>query len=167
MALIEILKFPDPRLRVKAKSIKTIDEKLRKLVEDMYETMYHVNGIGLAATQIGVDKRLFVMDVSETRNVRYCVMNPEIIRKDGMQYEQEGCLSVPAGVYDRVERPTDVLLRGMDLDGKSFELEAKGLMAACVQHEIDHLNGMLFIDHLSRMKQERIRKKIAKSKQRE
>jgi peptide deformylase len=167
MALLEILQFPDPRLRVKAKTVDQIDEKIRQFVADMYETMYSVNGIGLAATQVGVHQRVFVMDVSETRDVRYCVINPEIVERDGVQMEQEGCLSVGAGVYDRVERPTRVIFRGMDIEGKHFEQEATGLMAACVSHEIDHLNGMLFIDHLSRLKQDRIRKKITKSIRRE
>lgn len=167
MALLEILQFPDPRLRVKAKPIAEIDEALRKFVADMYETMYAVNGVGLAATQVGVHQRVFVMDVSENRNERYCVINPEIVEREGVQFEQEGCLSVGAGVYDRVERPTRVIFRGMDIDGKTFELEATGLMASCVSHEIDHLNGKLFIDHLSKLKQERIRKKIIKSTRRE
>ena len=165
MALLEILHFPDPRLRVKAQPITQIDDEVRRIVEDMYETMYASNGVGLAATQVGIHRQIFVMDVSETHNQRYCVFNPEILAKEGVQLDNEGCLSV-TGVYDKVERAAKVRMRGMNLDGKLFELEGEGLMAACIQHETDHLNGILFIDHLSRLKQERIRKKIEKDKRR-
>lgn len=165
MALLEILRFPNPRLREKAQTVGIITDEIRRFVDDMYETMYAVNGIGLAATQVGVAQRIFVMDVSETRNQRYCAINPEILGKDGAQLEVEGCLSVE-GAYDKVERPAFVKLRALDIEGKPFELEATELMAACVQHEIDHLNGMLFIDHLSRLKQQRIRKKIEKLQRR-
>jgi peptide deformylase len=167
MALLEILKFPDPRLRTVAKNIDNIDADLCKLVENMYETMYSVQGIGLAATQVGVHKRIFVMDLSENRAVRYCVINPQIIEVDGEQFESEGCLSVGHGIYDRVTRPAQMLVRGMDLDGKPIEINATGLMAACVSHEIDHLNGKLFVDHLTRIKRDRIRKKIEKAIRRE
>lgn len=165
MALLEILKYPDPRLRIKAQPVAQIDKKIHGLVSDMYETMYKTNGIGLAATQVGVNQQIFVMDVSDTRDGRYCVINPEILSREGFQYETEGCLSV-GDAYDRVERAAKVRLRGMDLDGKVFELEATGLMASCIQHETDHLNGILFIDHLSRLKQDRIRKKIEKQQRR-
>lgn len=165
MALLEILHFPDPRLRIKAQPITHIDDELRRIVEDMYETMYANNGVGLAATQVGIHRQIFVMDVSETHDRRYCVFNPEILSNEGVQQDTEGCLSV-VGAYDKVERAAKVHLRGMDLAGKLFELEGEGLMAACIQHEVDHLNGVLFIDHLSRLKQERIRKKIEKSKRR-
>ncbi|RDI38374.1 peptide deformylase [Aquicella lusitana] len=165
MALLEILHYPDPRLRIKAKPVTQIDDEIRKIVEDMYETMYASHGVGLAATQVGIDKQIFVMDVSETRDQRYCVMNPEILSREGTQLDMEGCLSVE-GTFDKVERAAKVRLRGMDLAGKTFELDAQELMAACIQHEIDHLNGILFIDHLSRLKQDRIRKKIEKTKRR-
>lgn len=165
MALLEILRFPDARLRVKAKPVEKINADLHKIIEDMYETMYAVNGVGLAATQVGIHQRFFVMDVSEARNERYCIFNPEILHCEGVQHETEGCLSV-GGAYDRVERAAKVHMRGMDLEGKVIELKSEGLMAACIQHETDHLNGILFIDHLSRLKQDRIRKKIEKSQRR-
>lgn len=163
MAILEILQFPDPRLRTKAKPVVKVDEEIRRQVDDMYETMYHAKGVGLAATQVNIHLQLFTMDISETRDQRICVLNPEIIHKEGLQYEGEGCLSVGAGAFDKVERAMKVRMRGMDLDGKPIELEAEGLMAVCIQHEVDHLNGILFIDHLSRMKQERIRTKIEKA----
>ncbi|VVC74823.1 Peptide deformylase [Aquicella siphonis] len=167
MALLEILKYPDPRLRIKAQPVVSIDDELRRIAEDMYETMYDSCGVGLAGTQVNIHQRIFTMDVSEARDQRICVLNPEILHKEGIQYEAEGCLSVGGGAYDKVERALKVRLRGMDLDGKTFEIEAEGLMAVCIQHEIDHLNGILFIDHLSRLKQDRIRKKIVKSERRE
>ncbi|HLB41484.1 MAG TPA: peptide deformylase [Gammaproteobacteria bacterium] len=165
MALLEILHFPDPRLRVKAQPITQIDDHLRRIVDDMYETMYANNGVGLAATQVGIHQQIFVMDVSETRDRRYCVFNPEILTRVGTQLDTEGCLSV-IGAYDKVERAAKVRIRGMNIEGNIFELEGENLMAACIQHEMDHLKGILFIDHLSRLKQERIRKKIEKSKRR-
>lgn len=167
MAILEILKFPDPRLRTKAQPVTTIDAELRRIVDDMYETMYDARGVGLAATQVNIHKQIFTMDVSEGHNQRMCVLNPEIIHKEGIQYEGEGCLSVGGGAFDKVERALKVRIRGMGLDGKTIELEGEGLMAVCFQHEIDHLNGILFIDHLSRLKQDRIRKKIIKSDRRE
>lgn len=163
MAILEILQFPDPRLRTKAKPVDKVEEKIRRQVDDMYETMYHAKGVGLAATQVNIHLQIFTMDISETRDQRICVLNPEIIHKEGIQYEGEGCLSVGAGAFDKVERAMKVHMRGMDLDGKPIELEAEGLMAVCIQHEIDHLNGILFIDHLSRIKQDRIRTKIEKA----
>jgi peptide deformylase len=167
MAVLEILKLPDPRLRTKAQPVVKIDDDLRRIVEDMYETMYAAQGVGLAATQVNIHQQIFVMDVSETRDQKMCVLNPEIISKEGILYEAEGCLSVGAGAYDRVERAAKVRLRGMGLDGKIFELDAENLMATCIQHETDHLNGILFVDHLSRLKQDRIRKKIEKTQSRE
>lgn len=166
MALLEILKFPDPRLRVKGATVTKIDDEIRRIVEDMYETMYAAHGVGLAATQVGISKQIFTMDVSDSRDKKICVINPEILSREGMQFEQEGCLSVGGGAYDKVERAMKVRLRGMDLDGNIFEIEGEGLMASCIQHEVDHLNGLLFIDHLSRLKQERIRKKIEKDNKR-
>lgn len=163
MALLEILQFPDPRLRIKAEPITKIDDELRKMVDDMYETMYHHNGLGLAGTQVNIHKRLFTIDVSETRDKPFCVLNPEIISREGMQYDYHGCLSVGAGVSDKLERAGRVKMRGMDMNGNTFEWDVDGVTAICVQHEVDHLNGMLFIEHLSRMKQDRIRKKIEKA----
>ena len=166
MALLELVHFPDPCLRVKTKLITDITENVRRIVTDMYETMYANNGVGLAATQVGLDRRIFVMDVSETRDQPMCVINAEILSREGSRREGEGCLSVQ-GVYDVVERANKIRFRGMDLEGKIFEWDAENLMAHCVQHEVDHLDGILFIDHLSRLKQERVRKKIEKSKRRE
>lgn len=163
MALLEILQFPDPRLRIKAAPVakSDVDAAFRKQVEDMYETMYEANGVGLAGTQVNIHKQLFTMDISRDRNEPMCVLNPEIIHKEGIQYESEGCLSVMEA-YDKVERALKVKMRGVDLDFKPIELEVEGLMAVCIQHELDHLNGILFIDHLSKLKQDRIRKKIEK-----
>jgi len=161
MAVLEILQYPDPRLRIKAAPVTKVDEQLRRQVEDMYETMYASQGVGLAATQVNIHLRVFTMDVSETHDQRFCVVNPEIIHQEGTQYEAEGCLSVQ-GAYDKVERAQKVRLRGTDLDGNKIEFDAEGLMAVCIQHEIDHLNGVLFVDHLSRLKQDRYKKKLSK-----
>ena len=163
MALLKILQYPDPRLRIKAQPVTQFNAALCRMVDDMYETMYESRGVGLAATQVDIHQQIFTMDVSETRNQRVCILNPEIVSREGKQYESEGCLSV-ANAYDKVERALKVRLRGLDLDGKEIELEGEGLIAICMQHEVDHLNGVLFIDHLSRLKQERIRKKIEKIK---
>lgn len=165
MAILEILRYPDPRLRVKAQPISVFDDALRQIAANMRETMYANNGVGLAATQVGIHQRIFVMDVSEARDQTYYAINPEIISKEGVQSDMEGCLSV-GGAFDRVERAASVHLRAFDLNGSLFELNATELMAACIQHEIDHLDGILFIDHLSRLKQARIRKKIEKYQRR-
>lgn len=167
MPVLEILKYPDPRLRIKAQPVTHINDELRRMVDDMYETMYAAQGVGLAATQVNIHWQIFTMDVSDTRDQRICVLNPEILSREGLQLEAEGCLSVGGGAFDKIERAMKVRLRGMDLEGKTFELDAEGLMASCIQHEIDHLNGVLFIDHLSRLKQERIRKKIEKDQRRD
>lgn len=167
MAVLEILKYPDPRLRIKAQPVTEIDDELRRIVDDMYETMYASQGVGLAATQVNIHRQIFTMDVSETRDQRIVVFNPEILSREGIQYETEGCLSVGGGTYDKVERAWKVRLRGMGIDGKTIEFDADDLMASCIQHEVDHLNGVLFIDHLSRLKQERIRKRIEKNQRRE
>lgn len=164
MSVLEILKFPDPRLRIKAKPVERVDDEIRLIVDNMYETMYAQQGVGLAATQVNIHYQLFTMDVSENKNERICAINPTIIYRKHLQQEEEGCLSVGGGAFDKVTRAKIVGLRAMNLQGEIFELEAEGLMAVCIQHEIDHLNGKLFIDHLSRLKQERIRKKIEKSK---
>ena len=158
MAMLEILKYPDPRLRTKAQPVQTFDAALKKQVEDIFETMYASQGVGMAATQANIHLRFFTLDVSETHDQGMCVVNPEIISTEGIQYEAEGCLSAP-GAYDKVERALKVRVRGMDVHGKALEFDAEGLMAACVQHEVDHLNGILFVDHLSRLKQERYQKK--------
>lgn len=165
MSLLTILRYPDPRLRIKAPKVTHIDDNLKQIVEDMFETMYASNGVGLAATQVGINHQIFVMDVSETRDQKYCVINPEILHREGEQFDTEGCLSV-GNVYDKVKRAAKVKMRAMDITGETFELDAQDLMAACIQHEMDHLNGILFIDHLSRLKQDRIRTKLDKEKRR-
>lgn len=166
MAILPILQYPDPRLRIKAAPVTKVDDALRKQVEDMYETMYDAKGVGLAATQVDIHLQIFTMDISREMTQPMCILNPEIIHKEGIQYEGEGCLSVQEA-YDKVERALKVRMRGVDLDFKPIELEAEGLMAVCIQHELDHLNGILFIDHLSRLKQDRIRKKIEKIQRRD
>lgn len=161
MALRTILHYPDPRLRQVAKPVAIVDDEIRRLVDDMAETMYAAPGIGLAAVQINVPKRVVVIDLSETRRALQVFVNPEIVERDGKQVFEEGCLSVP-GVFDEVERAQHIRVRALDRDGKPFELEAEGLLATCIQHEIDHLDGKVFVDYLSRLKQSRIRKKIEK-----
>jgi peptide deformylase len=161
MAILPILQYPDPRLRIKAAPVTNVDEALRKQVDDMYETMYHAKGIGLAATQVDIHFRIFTMDTSQDCSQPMCILNPEIIYKEGVQYESEGCLSV-VEAFDKVERANIVHMRGTDLDGKPIEIKGEGLLAAVIQHELDHLNGVLFIDHLSKLKQTRIRAKIEK-----
>lgn len=164
MAILDILQYPDPRLRTKAAPVTQVDAAIRSQVDDMYETMYAAKGVGLAATQVNIHLRLFTMDVSENHDQPMCIVNPEIISQEGEIYEGEGCLSVDSA-FDKVKRAAKVTMRGTDLDGKPVELHAEGLMAVCIQHEIDHLNGILFVDHLSRLKQDRIKKKIEKLSQ--
>ena len=161
MALLPILRFPDERLRTVAKPVTVFDDALRKLVADMAETMYEAPGIGLAATQVNVHQRVVVIDVSEDQKGLQAFVNPVIESLSGMQTYEEGCLSVP-GVYDKVDRPSDVRVRYQDLDGKEHVLETGELLAICIQHEIDHLNGKVFVDHLSQLKQTRIKNKLAK-----
>ena len=161
MALLTILHYPDPRLRQVAKPVSQVDDVLRRLVDDMAETMYAAPGIGLAAVQVNVALRVVVIDLSETRNALQVFINPEITVRDGKQVFEEGCLSVP-GIFGEVERARHIHLRALSRDGKPFELEADGLLATCIQHEIDHLDGKVFVDYLSRLKQSRIRKKIEK-----
>ncbi|OGT56061.1 MAG: peptide deformylase [Gammaproteobacteria bacterium RIFCSPHIGHO2_12_FULL_42_10] len=163
MALLKILKFPNPRLRTVAEPVHAIDDALRRTMDDMYETMYAHHGVGLAATQVDIHRRFFTMDVSESRKEPLCVINPEIISKEGVQYDYHGCLSVGGNISDKIKRAAKLRLRGMDLTGKIFEWDLEELAAICVQHEMDHLNGLLFIDHLSRLKQGRIREKLEKA----
>lgn len=165
MALLPILKHPDARLREHGKPIETFDAELGKLIKDMFETMYDAPGVGLAATQVGVPLRLAVMDCSESRDERRVMINPEIVAREDLVEFEEGCLSVP-DVQDRVKRYNRVTLRARDGDGKPYEIEAEGLLAQCIQHEIDHLDGKLYIDYLSRLKRERIRKKLLKLQRR-
>jgi len=161
MTTLNILHFPDPRLRNVAKPVKRVDDAIRQLAEDMLETMYAAPGIGLAATQVNVDKRIVVIDISEEKNQPLCLINPEILELDGVEEMEEGCLSVP-GFYERVQRAERVRIRALDREGQSFELETDGLLAVCIQHEIDHLDGKLFVDYLSQLKRTRIRKKLEK-----
>ncbi len=164
MAILDILHFPDPRLRIKAKPVEAVDAELQQLIDDMFETMYAAPGIGLAATQVNVHKRLIVIDVSDDQSEPLVLINPEILDKRGVEEMQEGCLSVP-GYYDNVQRADWVRVRALDRDGKPFELETDGLLAVCIQHEIDHLDGKLFVDYLSELKRKRVRKKLEKQAQ--
>lgn len=161
MALLEILEFPDPRLRTVAKPIAQVDDGIRKLVDDMLETMYDAPGIGLAATQINVHKRLVVIDVSEEKDQPMVLINPEFDVIDGEQDYDEGCLSVP-GYYEKVTRAEKILLKALDRNGEPYEMECDGLLSVCIQHEIDHLDGKLFVDHISKLKRERIRTKLVR-----
>ncbi|MGH8372359.1 MAG: peptide deformylase [Gammaproteobacteria bacterium] len=166
MARLTILHFPDPRLRIKARRLAAVTDATRRLMADMLETMYAAEGIGLAATQVGVDQRVIVVDVSEGRDEPRCYANPEILSREGKERSQEGCLSVP-GYYDEVERAERVRVRALDGDGKPVEFETDGLLAVCIQHEIDHLDGKLFVDYLSDLKRQRIRKKLEKEQREE
>jgi peptide deformylase len=159
--LLEILHFPDARLRHKANPVSDVDRDLRRTVDNMIETMYDAPGIGLAATQVDISQRMVVVDVSETKDSPLCLINPEIIGRQGAEETEEGCLSVP-GIYEPVTRAQRVRVRAINIDGKPFEVEAEGLLAVCIQHEIDHLEGKLFVDYLSPMKLSRIRKKLEK-----
>ena len=161
MSLLPILRFPDPRLKKLAAPVRNIDENIRRLARDMAETMYEAPGIGLAATQVDVHKRVIVIDISETRDQLFTLINPEIVESDGQQVCEEGCLSVP-GIYDKVERAENVVVRYLDLEGREKTIEADGLLAVCLQHEIDHLDGKVFVEHLSQLKQLRIKAKLAK-----
>jgi peptide deformylase len=165
MAVHEIIKLPDKRLRLVSERVKHVDAGIRKLVDDMFETMYKAPGIGLAAIQIGIAKRVITMDLSkkEDNHEPHVFINPEIIwTSDETAKYEEGCLSIP-DYYEEVERPSQVKVKYLDRDGKTRELDAKGLLATCLQHEIDHINGILFIDHLSKLKRDRVIKKFAKA----
>ncbi len=163
MALRTILEFPDPRLRTRAAAVVRFDSELGRLVDDMLETMYAAPGIGLAATQVDVHQRVLVIDVSEARNEPLVLINPEILSRDGVAETQEGCLSVP-GIYDDVERAARVRVRAQDRNGAAFERDFDDVLAVCVQHEMDHLEGRLFVDYLSDLKRQRIRKKLEKER---
>lgn len=166
MALLPILHFPDPRLRIKAAPVAAVDDALRKLVDDMFETMYAAPGIGLAAPQINVSKRVVVIDISLERNQPLCLINPEILAREGEISSEEGCLSVP-DEFEVVERASKVEVRALGRDGLPFEMEAEGLLAVCIQHEIDHLDGKLFVDYLSALKKQRLRKRLEKQEKME
>ncbi len=161
MAILNILHFPDERLRTVAKPVEKVTDKHRTLVSNMLETMYDAPGIGLAATQVNVHERILVIDISEEKNDPIVLINPEILEKDGDQEFDEGCLSVP-GIYETVHRAEKVRVKALNVQGESFEMEAHGLLAVCIQHEMDHLLGKLFVDYLSQLKKQRIRKKLEK-----
>ena len=165
MAIRKILKFPDQDLRIKAKPVESFDDELKTLTDDMFETMHSVNGIGLAATQIGVAKQVAVIDISPEKNEPLVIVNPAIQILDPFKTEDydEGCLSVP-GFFEKISRPSDIKLTYQDLNGKKQEIKPEGLLTKVVQHELDHLNGRLFVDHISELKRRRIRNKIVKQK---
>ena len=165
MAIRKILKFPDQDLRIKAKPVETFDDELKTLTDDMFETMHSVNGIGLAATQIGVAKQVAVIDISPEKNEPLVIVNPAIQILDPTKTEDydEGCLSVP-GFFEKISRPSDIKLSYQDLSGQQHEIKPEGLLTKVVQHELDHLNGRLFVDHISELKRRRIRNKIVKQK---
>ena len=161
MALLEILHFPDPRLRKKAHPVDKVDDHIRQTVKDMLETMYAAPGIGLAATQVNIQQQIIVMDISEEKDSPLCLINPEITAKEGDEEMQEGCLSVP-GIFENVQRAERISVNALDQDGNKCTYEADGLLAVCIQHEMDHLEGKLFVDYLSPLKRERIKKKLLK-----
>jgi peptide deformylase len=163
MAKLKILEFPDPRLRKKAEPVELVDDALRQLIDDMFETMYDAPGIGLAATQVDVHRRLLVADVSAEKDQPWVLINPEILARDGVEVSEEGCLSVP-GYYEEVERAEHVRVRYLDRDGNQVESDFDGLLSVCVQHEMDHLEGKLFVDYLSETKRPRIRKRLEKDR---
>jgi peptide deformylase len=163
MSLLKILIFPDPRLRTKAVPVEAVDDSIRVLVDNMLETMYAAPGIGLAATQVDVHKRVLVLDVSESKDEPQCFINPELLEQEGSCMAEEGCLSVPE-VTEEVERAERIRVQALGADGKPFELEAEGLLAVCIQHEMDHLEGKLFVDYLSELKRQRIKKKAVKAR---
>lgn len=163
MALLPILQYPDPRLHKVAKSVVSVTEQTRKLIKDMAETMYAAPGVGLAATQVDVHERIVVIDVSEEHNELKVLINPVLLNAEGEEESEEGCLSVP-GIYEKVTRAEHVVVKALDENGKEFQLEADGLLAVCIQHEMDHLQGKVFVEHLSHLKQTRIRAKLKKQR---
>ena len=163
MAVLTILEFPDDRLRKRAQPVEVVDDGIKTLVADMLETMYLAPGVGLAATQVNVHKQVIVIDISEEKNEPRCFINPQILEKTGTEEMDEGCLSVP-GVFEKVSRAEKVRVKALDRNGETFELEADGLLAVCIQHEMDHLQGKLFVDYLSPLKRHRARKKLEKDR---
>lgn len=161
MSILTILEFPDKRLRSVAQEVAQVDEQIKILVDDMLETMYAAKGVGLAATQVNVQKRVIVMDISEDKNEPICLINPEIVETGGTEESEEGCLSVP-GFFEKVSRAETITVKALNRDGELFELEARDLLAVCIQHEMDHLQGKLFVDYLSAFKRNRIKAKLEK-----
>jgi peptide deformylase len=163
MTKLVILEYPDPRLRKKAAAVTVVDDAVRQLADNMLETMYAAKGVGLAATQVDVHKRLIVLDVSETRDQPLVLINPELLKLEGSGPGEEGCLSLP-GIYDKLTRATRVRVRALDRNGQHFEMDADGLLAVCIQHEMDHLEGKLFVDYLSELKRQLIRRRLEKER---
>lgn len=163
MATLNILRFPDPRLRSRAKPVQQVNDSVRQLLDDMLETMYEAPGIGLAAIQVNDPRRVVVIDISDDHDDPLCLINPEILEKSGEEEMEEGCLSVP-GFYEKVQRAERVRVRALDREGNPLEMDVDGLLAVCIQHEIDHLEGKLFVDYLSNLKRQRIRKKLEKER---
>jgi peptide deformylase len=163
MPLLEILKYPDPRLRTVALPVVEVNDEIRQLISDLFETMYLAPGIGLAASQVDVHQRIVVMDISEDQSQPLCFINPEILELTGKARREEGCLSVP-DVYETVERAEKIRVKALDRDGKEFELQADEILAVCIQHEMDHLDGKLFVDYISPLKRQRLKKKLSKAK---
>ncbi len=166
MSLLNILQYPDAQLRTTASPVTTVDGRIATLVDNMFQTMYEAPGIGLAATQVNVHERVVVIDVSEDSDQPITLINPELLVSEGEADMEEGCLSIP-GIYEKVTRPAQVRVAAIDREGNPFELDAEGLLAVCIQHEIDHLNGKLFVDYLSTLKRNRIRKKLIKQQRAE
>jgi len=161
LSILTVLEFPDRRLRTKAKEVTVFDQAIKTLVDDMTETMYEAKGVGLAATQINVHQRVIIIDVSEEKDAPLCLINPEIIEKEGIEESEEGCLSVP-GFFENIKRADHVKIKAQDKEGKPFEMEAGELLSVCIQHEMDHLDGKLFVDYLSPLKRRRIKAKLDK-----
>lgn len=165
MAILNILKYPDPRLHTVAKAVEKVDDKVRKLIDDMAQTMYDAPGIGLAATQVDVHRQIIVIDISEERNDLKVFINPRLTQTEGTAEHEEGCLSVP-GVFDNVTRAEKITVQALDRDGNTFTLDAADLLGVCIQHELDHLKGKVFVEYLSSLKQNRIRTKMKKAQRR-
>ena len=162
MAILDILHYPDPRLRIKAQPVPAVDDSVRRLISDLFETMYAAPGIGLAATQVNVHRRVIVVDVSERHDQAWCFINPRVTGTEGLEQTEEGCLSVP-GVFETVERAERIQVQALNAQGETIDLTADGLLAVCIQHEIDHLEGKLFVDYISTLKRNRLRKKLEKT----
>jgi peptide deformylase len=163
MTKLVILEYPDPRLRKKAVTVPVVDDAVRQLADNMLETMYGAHGVGLAATQVDVHQRLIVLDVSEERNRPLILINPQLLKQEGSAPAEEGCLSLP-GIYDKLSRATHIRVRALGRDGEPFEMDAEGLLAVCIQHEMDHLDGKLFVDYLSELKRQLIRRRLTKER---
>lgn len=163
MTKLVILEYPDPRLRKKAEPVAAVDDAVRQFANDLLDTMYAANGVGLAATQVDVHKRIIALDVSEARDQPLVLINPEILKSEGNAVNEEGCLSLP-GIYDKLARATNIRVRALGRDGRPFELDADGLLAVCIQHEMDHLEGKVFVDYLSELKRQLIRRRLEKER---